>query len=108
MSVCDIVAGASIIRAEFLDHSWLDSINQCEMTDIRSASESRLKVSGTIILNHGMRGSRTRVTFGTVKKLVLPVGIGKTYINSSIKLIRQPESKSVLHHSPPVPILMVH
>lgn len=50
----------------------------------------------------------SRVTFGTVNKLVVPELLETTYIDRFIKLIDPAERKIIPHHSRSVLILMVH
>lgn len=64
--VCDTEARPNLIRAHVLHPSWRDSICQCDMPDICSASDTKLKVSGTITLHRRMGESRICVNFGVV------------------------------------------
>lgn len=71
--VFDNSAGPNLIRAKVLDLIWLDSIRQRDMPDIRTTSHRKLELSATIILHLPMGGSRTRVNFGVVNELVMPL-----------------------------------
>lgn len=104
MCVLDTRAGPIIIRASILDLFWLDSVRQGDMPGIRSASGNKLKVSRTINLHLRMCELLTRVNFGAVNKLVVPVLLRKTYINRFIKLMYPAKRKTVPHYSPPEPL----
>lgn len=54
-----------------------------------------------------MRESRTRVNFGLVNEMVVPILLGTTYIDRFMNLIHPTERRIVLHHSPLILILMV-
>lgn len=49
--VFDMGAESKLILAEVLDPSWIDSICRCDIPDIRRASNTNLKESGTITLH---------------------------------------------------------
>lgn len=104
----DTGAGLKRIRADVLARRWLDSIRQRSMPEVCSAPGTKLKESGTITSHLRMGESRSRVNFGLVFELVLPLLLGMTYIDRFIKSIYPAERKIVSHYSLPVLILMVH
>lgn len=77
------------------------------MLEIRSASDTKLKVSEIITLNICMDESQTRVTFGVVNKLAVPVLLVTKLIDRAIKSIHTAERKIVPHHSSPISVSMV-
>lgn len=98
----------SFIRANVLDPTWLNSIRQRHLLDICSASNKKLELSGSVAAHLRVGESCTRVSFGVISELVVPVLLGKTYFNWFIKSIYPANRKIVFSHSPPVPIFMVH
>lgn len=84
-------AGTDISCAEILDPSWLNSIRQCDIPDIRRASDSKLKVSVTITLDLLMDETRTQINFGAVDILFVLVLLAKTHVDRFIKSIHPDE-----------------
>lgn len=66
------------------------------MPDIKSVSDTKLKVSGTINFHLRMGKSRMRLNFGVVNELVVPVILRTTYIDRLVKLIYTAERRIVL------------
>lgn len=93
--VFDTGTGTNLIRADVLDPIWLNSIRQRDMPDIRSASDTKFKVSGTITLLIRKGKSRTRVNFNAVNELVVPLLLRTTFIDSFRKSIHPAERKIV-------------
>lgn len=106
--VFDAGAGPNLIMADVLDPSWLNSIRHGALWDIRIVSNSKLEVSGNIIIHCRMGESCTRDDFGAVNELLVAVLLKKTYINRVIRTTHLTEEKLVPHHSSLVPILMVY
>lgn len=106
--VFDSGAGPDLIRADILGPSWLDSVCKREMLDIRSTSDMKLKMSGTKTPFLCMGGSRTRISFDVVNKLVVPVLLETACINRFIKSIHLAQRKIFPHRFSPVPVLTVH
>lgn len=106
--VFDTGEGLSLIRADVLDPSWLDSIRKSHMKNILSAFGTRLTVSVTIFLHLAMGKSRTGKNFVVVSEMVLTFLKGTTYIGRFIKSIQPAGSKIVRYQSPPIQILIVH
>lgn len=100
--------GPNLIRADVLDPALQDSIRQRDMPDIRSASNRKRNASQTITPHLPMAESRTRINFGVVNELVMPVLPGTTFIDKFIRSIHPVKRKIVAHHSSAVSILMVH
>lgn len=103
----DTDARPKILRADVLHFSWLESIHQRNMTDRRSASDKKLEIFWTITIHICMSESRSRVNFGVIDELIVPVLSGTTYIDWFVKSIHLAERKIMLHHYPSVPILMI-
>lgn len=108
LSVFDAGTGPNLISADVLDPSWLHSVRQRDMLDSCSAYDAKLRVSGTITLHMGMSKSRTRVNFGVENELVVPILLGTPCTDRLFKSVHPVERTIFPHHSPPVPILMVH
>lgn len=68
----DTGTGPNLIRADILDNYCPDSIRKYNMPDMGSSSNTRLKVSETIILHPLIGEAHTRVNFGIVGELVVP------------------------------------
>lgn len=62
-----------VIRSDVLHASCLDSVCQLDVPDFQSASDTKLKVSGTLDSLLCMNESRTCVNFSVVNELVVPV-----------------------------------
>lgn len=101
-------AGPSLISAKVLDESWLDNILECNMRDIRSASDKSLVVSGTVTLHIRIGELHTRVTFDIVDKLTVPVLLGKILIDKVIISFQLAVRHIVLSHSMPLHLRMIH
>lgn len=80
-SVLDTAAGPSLIRADILDPSGLDSVHQRNMPDIFSESNTKLKVSGTVAVQLRMAEAHTLVNLVAVCELVILVLFKTTSIN---------------------------
>lgn len=78
-----------------MERSWLNSICQRDLPEIRSAPGTKSKVSGTITFHTGIVKSRTCVTLGVVDVLAVAVFIGTTVIDCYIKSGRPAERKIV-------------
>lgn len=78
------------------------------MPVIKSAVDTNLAVSRPITIQLRMVESRTRVTFGLMDKLSVPMLLGPTFVDRLTKSVHPTEKKNIPYHSPPVPILMVH
>lgn len=89
--VCNPGPGPSIVSADVLDPTWLDSIRQRDLLDIRSSSDTKLKMSGSIAHPLCIDESRHPVSFGVVRDLVVLVPIATKNIDRSIKSIRPTE-----------------
>lgn len=108
LCVFDTGAGLNLTSADVLDHRWLDIIRQSGMPESRSASDTRLVVSGILTL-HLLAGElHTLVAFDVMDKLAVLVLIRTTFIDTFIKSIHQTEEPIFTHHSPTVPTLLVH
>lgn len=84
-----------------------DSIRRSNMLDIRSATDTNLKVSETITLHLRLSESRTCFSFRVLSESFVTVQVGRTYFDKLIKRIHPAERKVVTHHSMPVQIIMV-
>lgn len=107
-SLLDTGDSPSLLKGEVLELNWLTCIHQRSMPNIRNALDIKLRVSKTITLHLHMTESRTRINYGVVKELVVRVLLRTTYIHRLINLINQAGIKTVSHHSPSVPIVMVY
>lgn len=61
--VFDTFESANLVRANFLDATWLDSVRQRGMPEMRGKSNKKVTVYGTITFHLQICESRTRVTF---------------------------------------------
>lgn len=101
-------AGPIIIQADVLVPCWLESVHHRDMLDFRSAHNTKLKLSGTTIFHHRMRGAGTTVDFGAVSKLDVSVLLEPTYTDRFTKSIHPSERTAISYHSPPLPVLTIH
>lgn len=85
----------------------MDYIRGSNMSEIQSASDTRLVVSGTVTLHLCIGESHTWVLFCVLDKPVVPVLLRTTFMEKFMKYIHPVERKIMLHLSPPVPNLMV-
>lgn len=108
MCLLDTDADRNLFQGEVLDPSSRESIRKCDMPNIRSVSDTKLKVSVAITLHLHMAESCTPVTLAVVNELIVLPLLGTTYIDRFIKSINPTERKFVPRHSPPVQMLMVH
>lgn len=90
-----------------LEQNCLDIIRHSDLSEIRSASNTIIIVSGTITTHLRIDGSRTLLTFDVVDRLALPVLLGTTFIDKYIKSIYPAVRKLFRYHFLPVPIRMV-
>lgn len=58
----DTGACADLVRADVIDVSWLENIGQWDMVEIRSAFNSKLDVSETMILRLRISNSRAMLS----------------------------------------------
>lgn len=65
--VSDTGTGLNLIRVDVLNESWLDNIHEGDTPEIRSASDMKLAVFGTITLRLCTSKVLTRVTFSVVE-----------------------------------------
>lgn len=70
----------NLIPADLTVTSWLDSICQHDMPGVQSASNTKLRVSETTALHVHLREARTRVSYGVVSELVVPVQLETRYM----------------------------
>lgn len=104
--VFDTGESPNITRGHVLDTTLLDDIRQRAIPEIQSASNSKLTVSGSIVLHLWIEASRHKATFYTVETSVVRILLGTTFTKKCITSINSAEKKTVLHHSLPVSILM--
>lgn len=83
--IIDTRAGPSLLRADILDQSWLNTIRQRSVSEIRVAQDIKLSLSATIIPHHFMGESRTRVAFDVVDKAAVPVLLVTTDMDTFLK-----------------------
>lgn len=91
-----------------MDDSSLNSIGERDRTDIRSASGTKLKVSGRVPLHVHMSELDTRDSLGAVRDFFGLLLLETACIDKFSKLIKQSWSKLVHYTSLQVPVLMVH
>lgn len=106
--VFDTSTGPNLIRSDVFDASWLRSICQRDISNISSASDAKLRVSGIITLHRQMDESRTRLNFGNISELAVTVRVQTDYVDRFIKSMHPFKRKIVPFHSPPLSILMMH
>lgn len=87
VSFFDANAHRKCIQANVLSHSWLESIRESGLPEIRSVADTKLRVSRTTTLHLCMGEYCTIVNLDVVKELIIPVLLAKTFIDRSIKLI---------------------
>lgn len=75
------------------------------MLDIRGASDTKLKIYGTMALLR-MVESRTGANFVIIQELIVPVFSATIYIERFIKAIHAAKSKFVRHNSLTVTVFM--
>lgn len=81
----EICAGPNIVQADVLDAASLERSSQCNMWDIRIASDTTIKVYGTVTLHLGIADTRLRISFGVVREFTVPVLLQTTYKERFIK-----------------------
>lgn len=84
---CGFVTGMcqSLIEADILDPSWLDIIRQHDMSDIRSACNTVVKVTQVIAFYLLIGKYRTHINFSAVNNLFVPVRLGTIRIDRFMK-----------------------
>lgn len=107
ISAIDTGACLILIEADMLDLSCLSNIHRYDIPDIRRATHTKLKVSGTIRIHLHMCESQTYVNFGVINKLAMQFFVGAMYIDRLIKSIHPSERKIVPVGSSPLPVLTV-
>lgn len=72
---CILETGAepALFQADDLDYDRLDGVHQREMPNVPSASSRKNTLSGMIPLYIQISDGRTCITFGVVRKPVVPV-----------------------------------
>lgn len=108
ISVLNTGAGLHLTRADALGPNWLHSIHQRNMLEFQGASNTTIVGSWPITLHLSIGESRIRVTFGIADSFTVSVLLETTSIYKVIRKIHPAEGKIVPHHSPPVPVLIVH
>lgn len=78
------------------------------MPEIQDACDRKLVVSGTITLHPRIADSPTRVAFGVVDELAVPVLLGTAFIDRFVNSIQPTERKIIPSHTPPIFILLIH
>lgn len=106
--VSDSGAGPNSFRADVLNPNWLDNIHQLDLADIRSASDSNLKVSGTVTRQLRIGKARTRINSSVVSDLAVSVLLATTYINKFIMRMHLVERYTIPYQPQLVPILIVN
>lgn len=69
----------SLIRSDVLEPSWENHIRRQEVTNLYGAYNSKLRISGTIMLHIRVGEALTRIVFGVVKQLSVPMLLDKRY-----------------------------
>lgn len=106
LCVFDTGDGLNLIRADLSDPVWMDSFRQLDVLAISSASDIKLKLSGTVTTHVRMGEPRTLVNLAVVSELFMLFLLSATYIERLLILIHLAERKTELHYFPPVPMLM--
>lgn len=78
------------------------------MSDIPSAFNTKLKLSGTIFVQLHAKEAHTRVEFGVAKHLIVTAILRTTCIDKCIKFIHAAELKISSSYSSLVRIFMIH
>lgn len=94
--IVDSGAGPNPVIANFLDQSLLKNIQLCDMPEIQSVSDTKLVVSRANTFHLRIGESQTRVTYGVVDRLPVPVLLGTTFIDNFIKSCTRPKGISCL------------
>lgn len=76
------------------------------MPEIHSASNTRLKISGTVTLHRRTGEYRTSIIFGLVDKPVVLVFLRAKFIDNLVKYIYSMKEIMISYHSSQVLILM--
>lgn len=100
------VANSSLVRADFLKPSWLDSIHLPDSPNICSACRSSSEVSGTVPLQIRMSVSRFSVNSVIICELVLRLIFKTRYSHKFINFIHPTKRQVVHYNSTPLLILM--
>lgn len=108
-SLClTLVAGPSLLRADVLDPTRLDSVCQRNMPEVQSASNTMLNVSDNNSLEDRTGESLTRARSSIADKLAVPVLLRTIFVDKVIRSIHPSERKIVQHDSPPRPVLLLY
>lgn len=81
----DTGAGRNFKRVDMLEQSYVDNTRHSDVAEVRSASDTKLIVSGTIILYLRMVELRTSGTSRGVDKLAVHSLLAATFIDKRIK-----------------------
>lgn len=91
-----------------LDDRRTDNIFQSDISVIRSSSNAKYTVAGSITLHLSIDESRTQVAFGVIDKFAVPVLLGTTTIDRAVQSSYEARRNVIPYHSLPLPTLMVH
>lgn len=101
-------AGQHPTRGDVFDPNYECHTWRREMSDLYSANNSRLKLSGTTMLHLRVDEARPGFLLCVFKQLSVPILPGTSFIDRRIKSIFSGERKAVLHKSLVVPIWMAY
>lgn len=108
LCVFDICAGPKLILSNYLNHTRLEDIHQCDRPMIHDASHTKVKVFGVILFHVRLGETGTRVDFGVLSLLPFSIFLLATYIDRSIRSLHQTERSIVSHYFQWLPLLMMY
>lgn len=89
----------NLMRADFLEQGWLENVQQRNLREIGSVTDSKIAGSGTITFHLQIGELRTPMIFGVVDKLAALVLLRATFIDKIIKSMHPAERKTVPYYT---------
>lgn len=103
---CVLGKGAGIhnIRKYFLQTEWLKPIRVTSQMSLQTVTSHKIIFVKTTLLHVHKGDACVRVTFRLIRKLVLPVLLGATFIDNFVEEIFPPEQNNTVYHTTTVPV----
>lgn len=106
--VLDTAVRPNLILEELFESDEITYIRACDNPRLRSVTNEKVEIVGTIVLYVRIGESLVRVMFGIVRNLAVPALLGTSLIDKFNKGIIPTKPNIILFSSLPVLILLIH
>lgn len=93
------------MREDFLETDWLRAIRAVNEPSLRSETNQKDGIVGTVLLHARIRDARVFRVSGVVRKMAIPILLETSFIARFVKEVFLPEHKILLYNSAPIPII---